>query len=98
MELMDMFKRASLFISGDPKTALNEEARLCGCPVMMTCAPRPNIYEYDTSIGLSWGGGNLKHAKETVMDFGREWDRYIEVGHSLVDAFIQKCEVCYHDN
>jgi hypothetical protein len=94
-ELMDMFKRATLFICGDPKTALMEEARLCGCPVMMTCAPRPNIYEYDTSIGLSWGGGKLKHAQDTVMDFGREWDAYIELGHGLVDEFIEKCKVTY---
>jgi len=95
LELMDMFKRATLFMCGDPKTAMMEEARLCGCPVMMTCQPRPNIYEYDSSIGLSWGSGDLKHARETVMDFGREWDAYIEIGHGLVDVFIGKCKETY---
>ena len=72
-ELAELFKKSELFYSYDNCTGLTSEARLCGCPVVIipdSKYSKEEVLAEGNDLGLSYGLGDIEHAKATVHQYG----------------------------
>jgi hypothetical protein len=87
-ELFDRFNRSEVFYTYDDMTAAADEARLCGCPVVILNEDSDKHALLDENkFGLAYNTDELQWAKDTVHLYR---ERYME---QYVDEFEKQLEV-----
>jgi hypothetical protein len=89
--LSDLFKRAEYLRCGDNNTALMIEARLCGCPVLMT-RPDGSTKYVCGKIGIADNLNELQLAKDTIHEMWDAYHEYVNQGYTTIENFIAQCK------
>lgn len=89
--LASLFKRGLYLRCGDNNTNVNEMARLCGCPVILTEKDR-NIKFIGGPLGIAFSDEEIDKARQELELFPREYDKYLVKCQESVDSFIKLCE------
>lgn len=100
-DLAKIFQTSELFICYDNATALVDNARLCGCPVIVVPGrfSRDQL-KYDLGWnGIGWGMEELKAAKELDSSTIRvNYQRLLERSRSQIDLFIRQTQRVAENN
>jgi len=91
-QILGMFQRAEVFFCYE-SSALILEANLCGCPAVLI--PNKHMDKLITceplgKAGIAWGTGQdeLEHARRTVGELPRRYERWVDQAFEQLDEFI----------
>jgi len=90
-ELVALLKRAIVLRSGDNITCLTIDARLCGCPVLLTNYDGSFDFNDGFFAGFAVSEAEIDSARADLSRFYSAYVEYKDKADSLVDKFIDKC-------
>lgn len=96
-DLADIFQTSELFITYDTATSLVDNARLCGCPVILIPGYTTKEEAQKMEIGfngMGWGMEEFENAKTSMNSskFRYQYTRLLEKFQKQLDTFIQKTQ------
>jgi hypothetical protein len=95
--LAKVLKKAEYLRCGDNNTNVNEIARLCGCPVLMT-SPDRNVKFIGGNYGIAFSEDELPTAKENISQLQESYSDYVKSANLTVLTFIGLCKDRWNEN
>jgi hypothetical protein len=90
-KLSDLFRSSEYMRCGDNNTALMIEARLCGCPVLMT-RPDDTVTYVGGKVGVANSLDELQAAKDNIHEMWGVYHEYVNQGYVTIENFITQCK------